>query len=483
VKAKRNILTILVLTLVALAGTLFTHKVLNDPDSYWHVAAGNWMIEHSQILKHDEFSHTRLGSAWGTHEWLSEILMALSWRAAGWSGLLVLTGLCAASAIILMGQRLSKDLNWLILGIFLFFAAANVAPSLLARPHILVLPIVVLWMIRLLKAREADKAPHIGWSLLMIPWANMHGSYLLGFVLAGMMGFEALSDSPRGQHLKVVREWGLFGLASLVAALITPHSAGGLVHAIELMSMSNIEAIEEWAPYDMSGFAPLTMTLFAVLAIGFLRGVKVPPARMLLLLILFFMALEHQRHAMILALIAPLLLAEPFGEALEEKPPPSPGDTRRVWAAFAAIALVLISVRLALPLIRKDDVQSPISALAATPEEVRARPVLNAYNFGGYLIYEGVPTFIDGRADMFGEEFLQYYIDIAAGDEDLLDEAIEEYEIGWTIFKPDDEIVEVLNEKPGWRVLYEDDTAIVHVRDASTDVTQADQSSSPAGEG
>ena len=73
---------------------------------------------------------------------------------------------------------------------------------------------------------------------------------------------------------------------------------------------------------------------------------------------------------------------------------------------------------------------------AAVPAALRAEPVLNDYGFGGYLIGAEVRPFIDGRADMYGDAFLDLYGKIVGGDSDALEPTLKRYAIAWTIFAP-----------------------------------------------
>ena len=91
--------------------------------------------------------------------------------------------------------------------------------------------------------------------------------------------------------------------------------------------------------------------------------------------------------------------------------------------------------------------------------------MLNGYGFGGYLIGAGVRPFIDGRADMYGDAFLDLYGKIAAGDRQALDDALTRWRVAWTIFPPSEPIVAVIDREPGWRRLYADKFAVVQVRE------------------
>ena len=94
-------------------------------------------------------------------------------------------------------------------------------------------------------------------------------------------------------------------------------------------------------------------------------------------------------------------------------------------------------------------------------------PVLNSEPFGGYLIFSGVPTFIDGRMEMYGDRFLRRYLDAAQGSEPVLAGIIRDYGITWTLFEPQSPAVAALDHLPGWRRVYADAYAVVHARNAA----------------
>ena len=109
---------------------------------------------------------------------------------------------------------------------------------------------------------------------------------------------------------------------------------------------------------------------------------------------------------------------------------------------------------------------TPEVALKHVPGSVIAMPVFNDYSFGGYLIFRGVPVFIDSRAELYGDAFLQNYSRIMRPDTAALKATLEKYRIGWTILKPDSPAVVVLDLLPGWRRVYADRIAVIHVRDS-----------------
>jgi hypothetical protein len=447
------------------AVVLFAPQVLNDGDTYWHLAAGEWMLAHRQVLKADVFSYTFAGRPWHTHEWLAEVLMALAYRAAGWSAVVVLSAAAAGAAVGVMARRLQRALPPLSLTLALALVFGCAAPSLLARPHLLALPLLAVWVDRLLAARAAGRAPPLGLAALMTLWANLHGGYVLGLAILGPLAAEAVAAAPAPDRFAAARDWILFAAASLAAALVTPFGVSGLTYPLQLLAMHSLPVISEWRPADFGHPGPLEITLLVTLYALLARGVRVPPLRLALLLLLLHMALQQSRHQIVLAVVGALLLAEPLGAAAAQ-PETSPMRRPRLAAGLClAAALSLALVRLALPVTRSDALTSPVSALAHVPPQLAARPVFNSYGFGGFLIWHGVRPFIDGRGDMYGDDFLEAEVRAERGDRADLENLLARWKVAWTLLSPQDAAVPVLDREPGWRRLYADRYAVVHVRE------------------
>ena len=448
-----------------LALTLFAPGVLNDGDTFWHLAAGDWMIAHGAVPHHDPFSYTFAGAPWVPHEWLSEILMAASFRAARWSGLVVLTALAAALAMFQLARHLGR---WLPTGpslLLLLLAGFCITPTLLARPHILALPVLEAWVAGLFIARSKGRAP--SWHLLpmMCLWANLHGGFMLGLLLVAPLALEAALAEPAAWRAVLAR-WGGFLLAATAAAMLTPHGWAGLLFPFQLMGMAELTSITEWQPPDFGTLQPLELVLIAGLYVALTRGARLPPVRLLILLGLLHTSLHHTRHQTLVGVIVPLLIAEPLGAALAPKP--AVYGVRQWRTGSLAVMLGLVALRLLLlPIVRVDGPAAPIAALAHVPPALAAKPVFNNYNFGGYLIFAHVRPFIDGRADMYGDAFMHQYLAASVPEKNTLEMVFRDYGVRWTILTPDSPVVALLDAMPQWCRLYANDVAVVHAASCS----------------
>ena len=441
-------------------------EVLNDGDTWSHVATGAWILGHGDVPRADPFSHSMPGAPWTAHEWLSEILFTLAFRAAGWGGVILLTAFAAASTALIMGLRVARDLSGLALAVVLVFGGALWAPQLLARPHLIALPIAAVWTVGLLAARDRGAPPPLILALLMTVWSNLHGSFVFGLALIAPFALEALAEARSGERLSALRGWAVFACAAVAAALVNPYGVEALLFPFRLLGVEHLARVAEWGPQDFGRLNPMAMALMALLYFALTRPMRAPPIRVLVVIGLVAMALAHVRHMQLLGLIAPMLLARPIAEAIGARAPAGVRPAARIALAVSlAGALVVAGLRLAHPIARTDGPNAPIAALAAVPAELREKPALNQYGFGGYLIFAHVRPFIDGRADMYGGAMLDLYSRLAGGDPETVEATLARYHIAWTIFAPDDRIVAVLDHTPGWRRLYAGRFAVVHVRE------------------
>ncbi len=107
---------------------------------------------------------------------------------------------------------------------------------------------------------------------------------------------------------------------------------------------------------------------------------------------------------------------------------------------------------------------APAPALAAARQAGLTGPVFNDFDFGAYLLFEGVPVFVDGRIDLYGDDFMRAYAEALAAEGDALPRLLDRYHIAWTLLQPNDNAVAALDRDPRWERVYADAGAVVHRR-------------------
>jgi hypothetical protein len=462
--------------------------LLADPDTDMHVTAGNWILAHHALPFHDPFSNSMPGAHWVVHEWLAELVLALTYDALGWWGLVFLSAGCFALAIALLTRWLMKRLDPLIALVVVALSFVLLLPHLLARPHLLAEPLVVAWCAGLFAARDAGRAPSVLLLPLMTIWANLHAGYMVGVALTGFLGGEAvLAATSSAMRWSEIRRWGGFTFLALLAAALTPNGLDGLLLPLSFMDKSVMYAsIIEWKSANFDSFGPIELWILLLIAGGWGLGLKLPLPRLALVVGITHMTLAHARHMDLIATVCPLAMAAPLSaqiralfagqpvSALRQRIAALARPTERAGLAAAMGAIVAICALFAAhPLVRDDGATRPGAALAAAERLHLDGPVFNAQPFGGYLIFRGIKPFIDGRMEMYGEAFLSRYIKAGSGEQTVLDETLQQYAITWTMLEPADGAVAVLDHKPGWRRVYRDDYAVIHMRTGADDAAAA----------
>ncbi len=446
-------------------------KLLNDADSYWHIVVGRWMVDHGAFPTSDTFSFTFAGAPWIAKEWLSQVLYAGADALAGWPGMVVLAAASVALAFALLTRFLEHDLRPLYAILFAAIAFLLAAPHVTARPHALAFPVMVAFVAGLVRAADDKRRPSLWLLPLMVLWANLHGGFTFGIMMVGALGLDAIVSAPPETRLRTAAQWVGFGLAALVAGCLTPYGWQSMLMTVRILGLGPaLSIIGEWRPADFSHFGGLEAVLLLGLGFVLWRGVTLPPVRIVILLGLVHMALSAERNAEVFGLIAPLVLARPLASqiATMRAEPRGAGAPRLLAGAVAALLVVLVPASFALSAafqFAPNPRITPAAAVAAL-KKAAPGPVLNQYDFGGYLVYEGVPTFIDGRTELYGGAFFdRYYKAVTLEDLPGLERLLDAYGIKATLLAPGTPANAWLDQEPGWRRLYADDIAVVHVRD------------------
>lgn len=450
---------VLVLTVTLYALFLFAPRVLADADTYWHIAAGDWMLAHGAVPRVDPFAFTTGGMTWVPHEWLAEILLALAYRGGGWTGVVMLTAAAAAAGGFMLARALDRFVAPQLAYGMLLLVVLTIVPSMLARPHILALPVMVGWIVGLVRARAraVGRVPALWLALLMLVWTNLHGGYMIGLAIAGALALEAMWEKPAAW-----RGWALFLATAILAACVTPLGLDGILFPFQMLRLGATRNIQEWQPPNFQQLEPVELVLIAMLVLGLCGGVRLPWFRVALFLGLLHSTLQVSRFQLQLSVIGFLLLSPGLGARF---PMRRAGMGRGPAFALAGLLAVLTVVRVMEPIQRGNEAGSPAAALASVPEAVRGLPVLNAYRFGGFLIFHRVRPYVDSRADLYGDAFLNDYLAIQDPQPGQVNAALAKYDIAWTMLEPGTPLVAWLDTQPQWRRHYTDGFAVVHIRE------------------
>jgi hypothetical protein len=444
------------------------NRLLIDPDTMWQITVGQWIIDHRAVPQTDVYSFTMRGQPWISTQWLAQVAYAKAYAISGWSGPVVLAASAIAATFALLAKFLSRHLSQSTALVFIAAALALTVPHLLARPHVLAMPIMVLWAGELIAAADRRGAPSFRLLPLMALWANLHGGFVFGLVLIAPLALDAVLNAEVKSRKSLALRWAAFAIAALIAGCCTPYGWNSLLASQKILALGGaLPLIMEWRPADFGSVGPFEVCLLFAIGLALWRGVTLPPLRIVLLLGLLHMALAQARAAEILALLAPLLLAAPLARQLEgaETANAAAPPLRGMLVAGVVIALVAGTfVYASVHRFEPHSRGSPVAAVAALKKLNLAR-VFNDYDFGGYLIANGVAPFIDGRTELYGEKFFVDH-NAASGlmEPENLFRLLEQYKIEATLMRTQSAATKLLDHLDGWQKIYADDIATIHLR-------------------
>jgi len=444
-------------------------RLLSDPDTYSHIALGRWILEHHAVPTTDPFSATLRGAHWVAFEWLSQTAFAIAYGFGGWIGVVALAAAAIATAFGLLARFLLREWQPNAVLVALFSAILLTAPHILARPHILALPVMVAWISRLIRAVDTRSAPP--WLLLplMTLWANLHGSFTFGLAMIAPIACEALWRAPSSERLVAAKQWTFFAVLAVGAACLNPYGPEMILVTFRTVALGTaLTTVTEWRPQDFTHLGAFELIMLGGFGLALYRGVSLPPLRIVMLLGVLHLSLSQMRHADLLGMLVPIFLARPLVEQFaaiaagwsETVLPPS------AWPP-AAVSIVLIGVTGLASL--RNDVSPPARITPANAIHstgiAKVGPILNEYDFGGYLDFVGLAPFIDGRGELYGGAYMLRH-HRALSLENLPDflRLLDEYRIGATLLAPSTPAVALLDRLPDWKRVYSDDVAVVHTR-------------------
>ena len=475
----RLILSLATAVIVAVHLVINRSFLLMDPDNWWHVRVGLDMLQTHVLPQVDSYSFTFAGAPWIAKEWLGQIVMALGYSAAGWNGVMLVTILPIALTLFLMTWFLSATLRPTLAVAIVFVAVLLLSRLFNARPFIFSFPIIVLWTEYLFRAARHDRAPSLWLLPLIWLWANLHGTFTFGFIIAVFAGFACL-ERVKLSNPRLLGQWVLFGVLCVLVSLINPYGYRAILATFTVSSGNEaVPYIGEWHPFIAGTDHYQEATLLLIVAALLLSRLRIGLAHTLFFLFTLHLFLAYTRFQYLFVLLMPLVLATEVAAQF-------PALSARAWAAeardrlerfllahFTAIRAVIalggaaaVAALIVLPT-TPSETTSAKGALAFAKAENLTGNVMNSYNFGGTLIFHGIKTYIDGRTDqLFLNGFMSNTVTMGtSAGKPVLEAEIENRAIRWALLTAEDDRIPYFKQLPGWRQAYADPNAVIFVND------------------
>ncbi|MEO8026350.1 MAG: hypothetical protein ABI823_07750 [Bryobacteraceae bacterium] len=427
----------------------------------------------------DQFSFTAASHPWIAHEWLSQLVTFAAFQAGGYQALML--AFCVVASLIVVLSYVICGLwsgNWKVSLVGAMAAFFFLTVSLAIRPLLLGHLFLLVEFLLLYYGFVRKSAAIWALPLLFVIWANCHGSFIFGAVVAALTTvgvcwrFKGWWPRLAVDRRLAIRSCVVLGLC-LLAPFVNPVGPELVLYPLNVLGAQpdNIGNIEEWAalnPTEPRGIG-LALMLGVIVLVCLVSRKRPTAYEWLALLGTTAMALRHSRMLPLFGFIAAPLMCRLLADAWENY---DPRKDRPIVNALMMLAALAFSIAV-LPSTR--DIQKQIAA----KEPVKAThsmnalglsgPVLNDYAWGGYLMWanRSQPVFIDGRADIYAwtgvlRDFGRWAL--LQEDPRLL---LDRYKIQTCLIRTSSPMANVLPYLPGWKKVYSDDLAVVFTRSSA----------------
>ena len=425
--------TLLVILLPALGATI---APMSTVDLAYQVRAGDLMRASGTILRTDPFTFTAAGQPWLNQQWGSAVLLSLGYSAGSWAGLALLRALLIG---LVVGIVFWTARRWLpvrpaaALALVSFVVGIG---SLALRAQLFGIVCFVL-VIALLADRRRHPRLAFLVPLVVLAWANLHGSFFLG-VGAAALALLADLHQPDGTRLRSASVLAL----SAVASVVTPFGAGSWSYAVGLSTNSDVaRLVTEWqrtSPLSFDG-AVFYLTVLAaaiVIAAARRRAGRWPSFPGLVWLVgLVVVGAWAERGVVWWAFGAPIVLAPLLADLVAHDRPagarPEPVALRRlnlgIGVVLALVVVVLQPIwRPSATLAGPDGLLTDAPVGLATALRTAGSPadrVVVPQSWASWLEWAapGIPVMVDSRIEVESESAWADYLKIAAGGPGALD--------------------------------------------------------------
>lgn len=466
---------------------------VGDPDFWWHLETGEWILDHGALPGHELFTYTVSSHAWVDQEYGNEILIALLFRAGGFLAVSLAYTAVTWAGFWMIWRRIGMErVPPVIAAICLLLAAAAGVDEWGPRSQMISFTLTALTLLWV-EAYLRDRNRHLQWlPAVILVWANLHGGFVYGLAVVGLAAVaESILwglDTREGAHRR--RALGLWAvlLVSALAALVNPftYKVYAIVAEVQFSAVQQ-SFIAEWQSPNFHMLAERALELLLILtAVGMaLRRQRLWDG--LIVAAAIYFALAAVRNGTIAAAMVTPVVAwsgaaawergrfrERFAAALQRRGHDvlilTAAGTLVVAAGTAGLMVNTLSGQTA-----STDANFPVMAadcLADNPG-VGSR-MLNAFDWGGYLIHRFSTSssdtppadrrvFVYGQATLMGNSLMQEIADVENAEPDW-QSILARNQVDYVVERTDSAVTMALSVDPQWEEVYDDGFAVILVK-------------------
>lgn len=415
-------------------------------DYFWHIKAGEYMVNKNMILTKDVFSWFMKEKSWISHEWLFEVLLyrlKLIFPSLHVFVYVLVSGLTLGLILFFSNKKgylknIPFSLLWIIFPIIFF-------SFFVARPHMIsnIFLAITIWTLKDLFYDENSKKLYV-LPIISILWANFHGGsssliYLLivVFLICGLFKFNLSKIEADRIGKKQIIKYILVMFLCIVCLCINPHGVKMLYYPYTNMADGFMqELIAEWHPTNWNNIFDYSyIVLLLVIFFAFLFSKK---KIKLLDLVMFgigtYMGIKSIRFWPYVYIFSTFFIFDYINKRKYDK------GSLQVLCILGVFFLSFFFMNFNFMF---RDVKLVDDEIIKILKDEKPKKLYNYYDFGGYLVYQDIEVFVDGRADLYTNYNLKDYYNIFSLSKDYV-KLIDKYDFDYFLVPVDSRIATYL---------------------------------------
>lgn len=403
---------------------IIANMPLQTYDYWWHLKAGEWIVQNKHVPVNDIFSWYGIENElnWTSHEWLSEIFIygmenIFGVNYGGYLFCSVFILLLFISLFLFNKKHFMNNmlftLIWVMSGAVILIYFVNPRPFLIGW----ILFAYTIYLCESLRKNENSKKIYF-LPLISILWSNFHGGssnlvYIipLCYLVPNLFNIKWYKLKTNLLTKKQTKKYAINIIISILALIINPHGLYMIIYPYVNMADATMQNyINEWGAIDLKNHLYIGLLIFSIFFIGIFTKKDLEVTDCILLFFFIILSFRSIRFVAMLYIVASFYLIKYV------KPFHCSKQSNISWymrnlpliMLITGIELVAISVATMIEDYDMLKVEPLISdEVIEKIKENNYKRIYNTYSVGGYLIYNDIKVFIDGRADMYSKNIFE----------------------------------------------------------------------------
>lgn len=468
---------------------------LSDPDIWLHLKTGEYIVQHGAVPQIDTYSATVSGKEWTNHSSLTQVIFYYIFNLAGADGLIFFSAILMLLAFLLLFLCLYKNnsvfsLSIVILTLTIFASRIrfNIRPENFS--------VLFFCAFLFILTRQINRKWIFILPLIQLAWVNCHGFFMLGPVLVALF---IIGEKSKLQQ-KDYRNLLVVFLLTTLACLINSYGIKGALYPVTVIfktisqpSIIYYKIRELLPPWRLSSNqVAVYYILLAVSFASFLFNLRKINRTYLFSWLLFLgISFNINRNIIFFNCIACIATVDNFSR-MEVKKSISklfPDSLVFLLKCIILIVIIVVSAQHSLNILDNNyyifsENRNKSSLLGEAVEVYPNKAadfvlknklpdnLFNLFDYGNYLIYRLYPqnrVFVDGRTELYNNDFFKDYYRILSVDTPTISELLVKYKVNTILlsgnFSPDlEDLAKYLHQNKEWVLVYLNDDGLIFVR-------------------